>query len=533
MLSTLPTPKTRDIIRLLRNPRAYAERTRTVEVVETHISWVFLTDHHAYKLKKPVRFEFLNFSTPKARAAACQEEIRLNKRLSTNVYLAVVPITVDSNGNLKLDGKGHPIDYVLKMRRLPHKLALDELIRQKKLSYGQLNALVDYLVGFLHATSSEDRKAESLLPESAGALPIQLQSSAGLCRQILSSGGPSKFMVRNYATCGWESERLLNRVRDGRIVDGQGDLRAEHVFLETPPSVIDCVEFSEELRQVDVVDDLSCLAMDCSRLGNHELGSRLFSAYASQSGDDPPEKMIELFKSYRACVRAKVAALYLQQPDVISRRRNVRELHQYLQWADHHAARLGRPLLIVLGGLMGTGKSTLACALAEVIASATISTDHIRHSLFGVSEAPAAFSRGHYRPDFRLQVYGEMLNRAQEYLDNGRSVVLDGTFLTNDLRLRAIELGRKHGATSVFVECECSKEKARSRIFERSATGKAYSEARPGLLNQQADEREEPCSSIDRIGVSTTNSIVENSRYPGKETATTKPSVAIDNGGLV
>ena len=508
MLSALPTPKTRDVIRLLRNPRTYAERTRTVEVVETHISWVFLTDHYAYKLKKPVRFEFLNFSTPRAREAACAEEIRLNNRLSKNVYLAVVPVTIDANGKLKLDGKGHAIDYVLKMRRLPQKLALDELIRQDKLSGSQLNALVDYLVGFYTQLPPKivrpNHYYQNLLEHCRANYGVLLEC-AGKHNQLAIRrihGAQLRYL--------WlESERFLNRVRDGRIVDGQGDLRAEHVFLESPPAVIDCVEFSEELRQVDVIDDLSCLAMDCSRLGEHELGSRLFSAYTRQSGDHPPEEMIDLFKSYRACVRAKVAALYLKQPQVMRRRQNVRELHDYLQWADHHAARLGRPLLIVLGGLMGTGKSTLASALAEVIFSTTISSDHIRHSLFGVSDSPAAFSQGHYRPELRLQVYGEMFNRAEKYLDNGRSVVLDGTFLTNDLRQRAMEMGRKHGATPVFVECECSREKARSRIYERSAAGRALSEARPGLLNHQANEREEPCSSIDRIGVSTTNSIVE------------------------
>ncbi|MGI9430046.1 MAG: AAA family ATPase, partial [Bythopirellula sp.] len=505
MLSTLPTPKTKDVIRLLRNPRAYAEATRTVELIETHISWVFLTDHYAYKLKKPVRFEFLNFSTPRAREAACAEEIRLNNRLSNNVYLAVVPVTLESDGELKLDGAGDPIDYVVKMRRLPRKLALDELIRQDRLGCGQMMALVDYLVGFYSQLPPKivrpDHYYQNLLEHCRANYKVLLDCAGKANRAAVRRihGAQLRYL--------WlESEQLLNRVRDGRIVDGQGDLRAEHVFLESPPSVIDCVEFSEELRQVDVVDDLSCLAMDCSRLGNHELGSRLLSAYVRQSGDRPSDTMIDLFKCYRACVRAKVAALYLQQPNVMGRKQEVRELHQYLQWADHHAARLGRPLLIVLGGLMGTGKSTLACGLADVIASKTISTDHIRHSLFGVSEAPAAFSRGHYRPELRLQVYGEMFNRAQEYLDGGRSVVLDGTFLTNDLRLRAMELGRKHGATPVFVECECPKEKARSRIYGRSASGRALSEARPGLLNQQAAEREDPPASINRIGVCTSNS---------------------------
>jgi aminoglycoside phosphotransferase family enzyme/predicted kinase len=508
MLSTETTPKTSEILQLLRDPRTYGERTQSVELVETHISWVFLTDQFAYKLKKPVRFEFLDFSTPQARELACAEEIRLNRRLTHHVYLSMLPITADASGKLELNGDGHPVEYVVKMRRLPSEIALDKLIRQRMLGPSQANELVDYLLNFYTQLPPKIVRPEEYYQDL-------VEHCRGNRDDLLEFANSDYHLAINRIHSAqlqflWlAKERFLNRVRDGRIIDGHGDLRAEHVFLESPPAVIDCIEFSEELRQVDVADDLGCLAMDCARLGDHEVGNRLLSTYETLSGDQPLAEIYDFYKSYRACVRAKVAALYLQQPNVAQRKLRVRELHHYLQWADHHAARLGRPLIIVIGGLTGTGKSALASALAGCTATEVISTDRIRHTLFGTSKSPAKYESGHYRPELRRQVYQELFNQAREYLDNGQSVALDGTFLTNDLRLRAIELGKQHGAIPVFVECECSREIALARIADRAESGKGLSEARPECFDRQAVEREDPCPSLHCIRVDTTNSIIE------------------------
>lgn len=508
MLSSATAPKTSDVLRLFHNLNTYAERTQTVELVETHISWVFLTDHFAYKVKKPVQFEFLDYSTQQARELACTEEIRLNRRLTNDVYLSLLPITSGAKGRLELDGEGHPVDFVVKMRRLPSHLALDELIGHRKLNSHHIDELVDYLVRFYTELPPKNVQPNEYYQNLQGhcrANHKDLFDFAGRgYRQTLRRIHGAQLRLL------WlEKERFLNRARDGRIVDGHGDLRAEHVFLESPPAVIDCIEFSEELRQVDVVDDLSCLAMDCLRVGNCVVGDRLLSAYEKLSGDRPPAKIENFFKSYRACVRAKVAALYLLQPDVSQRKQRIRELHQYLQWADHYASKLGRPMIAIVGGLMGSGKSTLAKALSESIATEVISTDEIRNSLFGLSKTMPAFNRGHYRPELRRQVYKEMFHKAQDHLDNGQSVVLDGTFLSNDLRLAAIHLGKQHGAIPVFVECECSRETVLSRIAERAESGTNFSEARSELADNQLAEREDPCPSIPRICIDTTNSILE------------------------
>ncbi len=502
MLSRVTQPSTATILRFLRDPGSYPERPDSVSVMETHISWIVLTNQFAYKLKKPVRFEFLDFSTPHAREVACAEELRLNRRLAQQTYLCLIAITADARGHLALDGEGQPVDYLIKMRRLPRQVALDEMIRTRRLQKCQIRELVTYLAHFyqhLPSKTTEPRLYHNNLLEHC------LANRAALLKS--SQGDQQQAVNRIHsALCQslWlEFELFEKRAREGRIVDGHGDLRAEHVYLESPPAVIDCVEFSTEFREVDAVDDLCFLAMDCDRLGAHQVGEQLLTKWQTISGDQPPEVVLNFYKSYRSCVRAKVASLCLQQSDGVLHKHHVRQLHQYLQWAEHYAGRLGKPMLLLVGGLMGTGKSTVARQLASSLATDILSTDEIRRLKFGVSSTPAAYGEGHYATSLREKVYDQLLQHAAAYLDNGQSVVLDGTFLTNQLRTRAFELARQHGAAASLLECYCSKETALERIASRSSARKNSSEARPELFEKQAAEYETPSQELQPIRVDT------------------------------
>ncbi|QDT00258.1 bifunctional aminoglycoside phosphotransferase/ATP-binding protein [Adhaeretor mobilis] len=479
-----------DLVALLSNPQTYSDGTNQAELIETHISWLFLTDRYVYKLKKPVKFEFLDFTSLQARQRACEEEVRINKRLAYQVYFGVLPITVEQTGELVLGGEGRPIDYVVKMRRLPSKLALDTTLRQDQFSAHKLNELVSYLVSFYCNLPPQVLQPEEYYERTVRHCHSNLQD-------LLSAADPLHHpIIRRIHNAqllfAWlQKDLLLNRARDGRIVEGHGDLRAEHIFLETPPAVIDGLEFSEELRKNDVLDELCFLAMDCTRLGNSEIGAKLLDAYAKLSGDASPPELQDFYKSYRASVRAKVALLGVSQANGQARKHRLREFHQVLQWADHYAARIGGPYLFVIGGLMGTGKSTLATAVAEKTAAQVISTDAVRLTLFGASDKPSDFGKGTYRPELRQKVYEEMFATAEEALDFGQTVVLDGTFLTNGLREQATKLAHKHGATPIHIECECPIEAARLRVIERIKELESKSEGRPELIQQQVAEREE------------------------------------------
>ncbi|MEQ8211533.1 MAG: AAA family ATPase [Lacipirellulaceae bacterium] len=494
-----------NLVQLLCDPNTYSDGTQRVDLLETHISWLFLTERYVYKLKKPVKYDFLDFSTPQARRQACDEEVRINKRLAYQVYFGVLPITSDETGQLTLNGEGRPIDCVVKMRRLPSDLALDTTIKRDRLDERKTKELANSLASFYCQLPPLILRPEEYYQRTLHHCQSNFRDLTSLAEPLHR---PCIAKIHNAQLLfAWlQRDVLFDRTRDGRIVDGHGDLRAEHIFLETPPVVIDGIEFSEELRQIDVLDELSFLAMDCTRLGSSDIGEKLLDTYTKLSGDRPPLRLRDFYKSYRATVRAKVALLRVSQSTGKARKRCLREFHQYLKWADHYASRIGGPYLFIIGGLMGTGKSTLAAGLAEIIAAKVISTDTIRRKLFGGSESPADFGEGNYRPELRETVYREMFIEAGEALDFGQTVILDGTFLTDEQRQRATSLAIKHGANPVHIQCECPIDEARLRIIERSSS--SDSEARPELLRQQVAEREELADSHKCIRIDSSQSML-------------------------
>ena len=301
-------------------------------------------------------------------------------------------------------------------------------------------------------------------------------------------------------------EGLRRRVQSGRVIEGHGDLRAEHIYLEAPPCVIDCVEFCEQLRQVDALDDLCFLAMDCERLGRQEIGDRVIDHYCSTTGDETPRSLIAFYKSYRACVRAKVAALRMDQCDG-RRESNLQRLQQLLRIADRHASMLERPALIVVGGPIGSGKSTLARSIAAQIGAELLQTDRTRERSQADVDRSSRFGVGRYSPEARLRVYNSMFRLATRRIDERRSVVLDGTFPTNELRRAALEVAARRNALAIYVACECPREVAIRRIAERSPQGSEGSEARPEFYDAHIREREEMAPNLPWVRIDTTRLI--------------------------
>lgn len=491
---------------LLRRPESYPDRPSGVQLIETHISWVFLTDRYAYKLKKPVRFEFLDFSTESARHEACEEELRLNRRMAPHVYLKVVPITCDSRGRLNLGGTGTPVDWVVKMRRLPEERTLEALARAGNLQEAEIEEVAQALARFYSEAAPLTERPEQYREE------IEHHVRANREALLESAEGADATRVKRIHSAQLRFLRLApqlldERVCDGRIVEGHGDLRPEHIYLEATPVIIDCVEFSAELRQLDVADELCFLAMECERIGATAIGDRVLDCYCRTSGDHPPQALLAFYKSYRACVRAKVSALRAAQLNEADRAAAMSQVEKYLVLADKHAARLGPPLLIVTGGLMGTGKSTLAAELSETLHTELASTDVIRREMVGPSTLPAEYGKGHYEPETREQVYDRLFDRAEQLLGDRLSVVLDGTFLTNQLRLRAVELAQKFGAAPLVVRCECPEQVACARIADRLAAAATPSEGRPDLYRLLQKEEEPVPPDLPHLVVDTTTSI--------------------------
>jgi predicted kinase len=260
------------------------------------------------------------------------------------------------------------------------------------------------------------------------------------------------------------------------------------------PTIIDCVEFNSEFRQLDVLDELCFLAMECERLNAGWIGEKVMAGYRSISDDNFPNRLAAFYKSYRACVRAKVCVLRAAQFKGKDGATAQQIAVDYVTIADKYLAQLGPPILLVVRGLSGTGKTTLARQLSERFGIDRWETDAICREIFGQDHSQADYGRATYAPENRERVYAEMLLRAKNLIDSGRSAIVDGTFLSAKSRLDALAVAAGGRAVPLVVQCHCPDEVARERISERIASGGSMSEARPEIHMQQreADEPDPP-----------------------------------------
>lgn len=296
----------------LRQPSSYPGAVRSVEAIETHMSWVFLTESHAYKLKKPIRAPAFDHTSLEARALACDTELRLNRRLAAGVYLAVVPVVAAAEGP-RVEAAGSPIDWLVKMRRLPRDRMLDACIARRAVEAADVACLARVL-GEFYATAEPhpltpsayrawfaadiEAKGESLAQPRYGIDPALLRGLLAAQRQWLARHG-----------------ELLD-ARAGAVVDAHGDLRPEHVCLVDPaPVVIDCLEFSQQLRLLDPVSELSFLALECRRLGAAWIGTELLAAHARDTAAASPG-LVAFYQSHHALVRAAIAVWHLDDDGI-------------------------------------------------------------------------------------------------------------------------------------------------------------------------------------------------------------------------
>jgi uncharacterized protein len=301
-------------VALLRLPRTYPDGPARVEVIETHMSWVFLTPRHVFKLKKPVRYDYLDFSTLGARKKNCEEELRLNRSLAPGVYLDVVPLARDAAGDTRVEGRGTVIDWLVKMRRLPAERMLDFLIERRDLRTAEVHAVAETLAYFYKRSepiglsggeyrelyANKIRVNRTGLADPAYELPADLVDAVHDAQDGFLAGAPELFD---------------RRAADGRIVEGHGDLRPEHICLQSPPVIFDRLEFNRAFRIIDTADELAYLAMECERLGAPRLESELFGVYRRITGDHPPPELVCFYKAHRACARARLAIWHLRDQE--------------------------------------------------------------------------------------------------------------------------------------------------------------------------------------------------------------------------
>ncbi|MDJ0945311.1 MAG: hypothetical protein QNJ30_17725 [Kiloniellales bacterium] len=326
-------------VAFLRRPDSYPDRPKSVKAVETHMSWVFLTDDHAYKLKKPVRYDFLDFSSIEARRLDCQEEVRLNRRLAPDVYLGTLPIRAHPDGRLSLEGKGAIVDWLVKMRRLPRELMLDQAVRESRVRDEDADRVASVLAQFYRTSACQEltpkEYRDRFLMDIRANLDALSKPSFGLCVSLIDRVGQAQLRLLER-----RPELLKERVRQRRIVEAHGDLRPEHICLGPSPMIIDCLEFNRDFRILDPVDELCFLAMECELLGAAFVGRRIFETYRGLTGDDPTKTLVAFYKCYRACLRAKLAVWHLADPETCDPERWAALARDYLALADGYAGEL-------------------------------------------------------------------------------------------------------------------------------------------------------------------------------------------------
>jgi uncharacterized protein len=322
-----------DKVARLRDPGIYPERPAVVEVVETHFSWVFLTERLVYKLKKPVRYHGLDFTTLAARRRNCEREVALNRRLAPDVYLGTLALTA-SDGTAALGGAGAVLDWLVVMRRLPAGRMLDAAIRAGTVGEAEIRKFTGLLAAFYRRTR----------PAPLAPAAYRQRFALGIAdnRTALLASGTALPHPMIDALYRWQHgflrrHRALLDARAGRLVDAHGDLRPEHICLTPEPAIIDCLEFDPELRRLDPADELSYLALECERLGAGQIGDRVLAHYAATSGDHCPDPLLRFYRVFRACLRAKIAVWHLADCTAGEGGKWTRRALDYLHLAERHA----------------------------------------------------------------------------------------------------------------------------------------------------------------------------------------------------
>ncbi len=320
-------------VAFLSKSEAYAIRPARVEWKETHMSWVFLTDRHVWKLKKPARYDYLDFSTVEARKTDCELEVELNRRLAPDVYLGVVPLVSDPHGRMQLGGEGRIVDWLVMMRRLPEHRMLDVAINTHTVSREDVHR-VGVLLGSFY-------KQAKKIPWSPAQYATRLEAATAecateLCRPeyALPTALIASICTDQISVIEREALMFDERVRQGKVVDAHGDLRPEHICVGPNPVVIDCLEFNADFRALDPVSELAFLSLECERLDAPWVSDLILDTYQCETGDRPPGPLLVYYKKHHAFVRAKIAVWHLKDPDVRDPAKWIGKAKDYLRRAE-------------------------------------------------------------------------------------------------------------------------------------------------------------------------------------------------------
>jgi aminoglycoside phosphotransferase family enzyme/predicted kinase len=463
------------------------ETARPTEVRETHVAVVALVGDRAYKIKKPVKLDFVDLTSREERERICHREVELNRRLAPDVYLGVADV---------FGPDGRPADHLVVMRRMPEDRRLSTLVRDGVDVADDLRSIARTLAEF-HSGAARAAGIDRFARVEAIRCRWEdmFETTAPYVGDVLPEETEARVRVLAERYLDGRSRLFEQRIAEGRIRDGHGDLLADDIFcLEDGPRILDCIEFDDTLRYVDVLADVAFLAMDLERVGAPALGARFLRWYRELAGETWPQTLADHYIGFRAHIRSMVACMRAGQGDETAAAGAVQLLdicREHLEW--------GKVPLVLVGGLPGTGKSTLATALCDRFGWTLLRSDEVRKDLFGVGRedhVTAAFREGMYGEDATRATYDALLARARDLVERGEPVVLDASWTDRLRRAAAADLARETASELVELRCAAPPAVAAERLRHRAAAATDVSDATPEIAAAMAERENHSFSAL-------------------------------------
>lgn len=479
------------ILAALLLPSAYPEPTHQVRLVQTHVSCLFITDRYVYKVKKAVNFGFLDFSQLEQRHYFCSEEVRLNTRLCPGMYLGVVPICQSADG-IAIAGAGTVIEYAVKMQRLPAERMLHHLLVTEQVTTTEIQAIAATIAEFHRTAISNEEITRYGRPEilmenwtdNFQQLAAEITSDFPIADLQQIDRWGIHFLTSNDAL-------LRKRFASGFIRDCDGDIHSDNICLAEQVRIFDCIEFNPCFRYSDTAADLAFLLMDLDHHRRPDLAEVAVARYTAITGDNECRALLPFYKVYRALIRAKVEALRSQdqQCSTLERQESKDKATAYLRLARGLTVRQQLPCsLIMMCGLMGSGKTTLASALAYELGLPVIRSDQIRKELAGIAPLTpisTGYGCGLYAPQQTSQTYTTMAQQARMALQKSTSIIIDASFGDQEQRKQFAKLAAERDCPWYMLYLSGSDELHKQRLNTRSTSGTDASDGRVELYDQQ------------------------------------------------
>lgn len=487
-----------DLIDFLLEPSSYPHRPSRVRHVQTHASDVFIVPPFVYKVKKPVDFGFLDFSTLEKRRHFCTLEVGLNRRLCGGVYLGVEEITL-KDGLFSLGGRGDTVEYAVKMRKLPEQKFLMNLLRKGRAGEEDLRRLARKLVEFYNG---QPRQKEVLVYGRPERVRVNIDENLALSAKFTDKtiSKTAYDAIKYYNELFFENKReiFLKRMEGGFIKDCHGDLHLDHINIGTDDICIyDCIEFNERFRYIDTASDVAFLAMDLDYNGYCGLSRFIVNEISAAMNDTGIYDVMDFYKCYRAFVRGKVESIRAFEPEVPDdeKKMSLERAKRYFRLALRYALFGSAPAVIVTFGVIGTGKSTLAAMLGEELSCRIVSSDPVRKEITGTRPGERRYEKwggGIYTGDITERTYGEIISRALNESEVSGTVILDASFSKRKRRDILSREAERRGVNVYFIETAAPVSVIEERLLKREKEGTSVSDARASILDKFISEWEEP-----------------------------------------